>query len=164
MGTLLVGGVTPNPHAPAGSAALLACLNLRCKACSGEYPPPPHPPLQPAETLCNLAAQHLAAAICPTRSGELGTRAPACVFMVQEMHFKLVPGYPDPGIRHHSWGWGVGVCVERDLITPEKRFHFVPPKRNGSLDRGGLPVGRGAGEERNLGVFTSRFVRSWTFS
>ena len=54
--------------------------------------------------------------------------------------------------------------MERDLIMPERRFHFVPPKRNGSRDGGGLPVGRDAGEERNLGVFTSRFVRSWTFS
>lgn len=48
--------------------------------------------------------------------------------------------------------------MERDLITPEWRSHFAPPKHNRSRD-GGLPVGQGAGEGRNLGVFTPRFVR-----
>lgn len=57
------------------------------------------------------------AAVCRTRSGGAGNPAPACRFMVQEMHFKLVPGYSDPGIRHHRLGVEVGgVSVEK--VTP----------------------------------------------
>lgn len=90
--------------------------------------------------------------------GELGTRAPAYGFMGQEMHFKLVPGYSDPAIRHHLLGVGDGsMCGERPN-NARVAIPLAPPKHNRSRD-GGLPVGQGAGEGRNLGVFTPRYVR-----
>lgn len=60
------------------------------------------------------------------------------------MHFKLVPGYSDPGISYHLLGvrMGVGICMERDLVMPE--ISTLLPKRDHSRSWG-LPVVQGVG-------------------
>lgn len=121
-----------------------------------QHSPSHLPSFQLARTPCSLLPNHwlLPFATCAPR--ELGTQALPADYVVQEMHFKLVPGYSDPGIRHYLlWGGDGNMCGDRPSnagveITLYSRDH----SRSGRL-----PVVQGAGEKWDWGTFTPGYVR-----